>query len=238
GVEPSCIATIKDDSAKLIADEASARVADRVQTLAQYLLSIGAELPDLSGVEALVQPHCHQSSIFGNAADKELLARAGVTSQFLGGCCGLAGNFGVEQGHYETSVAVAEVALLPALRKQAAARTRSEQARSQTAEAGADEARLQVVLADGYSCRPQRTGLGDAERVAVAGRLVWGWGLGPRACRGRGSRLGEGPSGLGGQHRDFGLAGDPLRLGPEDELPDRRAFARSDDAELGFVFDG
>jgi FAD/FMN-containing dehydrogenase/Fe-S oxidoreductase len=180
GVEPSCIATIKDDSAKLIADEASARVADRVQTLAQYLLSIGAELPDLSGVEALVQPHCHQSSIFGNAADKELLARAGVTSQFLGGCCGLAGNFGVEQGHYETSVAVAEVALLPALRKQAAARTRSEQARSQTAEAGADESRLQVVLADGYSCRTQITDLSDAESVSLAELLAWGWGLDPR----------------------------------------------------------
>jgi FAD/FMN-containing dehydrogenase/Fe-S oxidoreductase len=185
GVEPSCIATIKDDSAKLIADEASARVADRVQTLAQYLLSIGAELPDLSGVEALVQPHCHQSSIFGNAADKELLARAGVTSQFLGGCCGLAGNFGVERGHYETSVAVAEVALLPALRQQAAARTRSEQARSQTAGAGADESeadesRLQVVLADGYSCRTQITDLSDAESVSLAELLAWGWGLDPR----------------------------------------------------------
>src|SRR5699024_12485760 len=84
GVEPSCIATIKDDSAKLIADEASARVSVRVQTLAQYLLSIGAGLPDLSGVEALVTPDCHQSCMFGAAADKEPLARAGGTTPLHG----------------------------------------------------------------------------------------------------------------------------------------------------------
>ncbi len=166
GVEPSCLATLKDDSRKLVADEASNRVADRVQTLAQYLLSIGAELPDLGGVEALVQPHCHQSAIFGTAADKELLARAGASSEFLGGCCGLAGNFGVEEGHFDTSVAVAEVALLPALRKQ-------------SAEAGT-ESRLQVVLADGYSCRTQITDLSDAAGVSLAELLAWGWGLEPQ----------------------------------------------------------
>jgi FAD/FMN-containing dehydrogenase/Fe-S oxidoreductase len=173
GVEPSCLATLKDDSRKLVADEASHRVAARVQTLAQYLLSIGAELPDLSGVEALVQPHCHQSAIFGTAADKELLARAGASSQFLGGCCGLAGNFGVEEGHYETSVAVAEVALLPALRKQ-------QEAQGQAGAAGADDSRLQVVLADGYSCRTQITDLSDADGVSLAELLAWGWGLEPR----------------------------------------------------------
>ena len=52
----------------------------------------------------------------------------------LAGCCGLAGNFGMERGHYEMSVAVAETGLLPALR-----------ARPEGA----------VVLADGFSCRTQ-----------------------------------------------------------------------------------
>ncbi|WP_420095185.1 FAD-binding and (Fe-S)-binding domain-containing protein, partial [Brevibacterium sediminis] len=198
GVEPSCLATLKDDSLKLVADEASHRVADRVQTLAQYLLSIGAELPDLSGIEALVQPHCHQSAIFGNAADKELLARAGANTEFLGGCCGLAGNFGVEDGHFETSVAVAEVALLPALRKRGRAagvgsRTGSGVDASPTGatgsgtdvsperatSSGADD-RLQVVLADGYSCRTQIADLSDAEGVSLAELLAWGWGLQPR----------------------------------------------------------
>jgi Fe-S oxidoreductase len=54
--------------------------------------------------------------------------------QRLGGCCGLAGNWGVEQGHHDTSVAVAEQQLLPAVRA-----------------AGPDD----VVLADGFSCRTQ-----------------------------------------------------------------------------------
>ena len=178
GVEPSCLATLKDDSLKLVADEASNRVADRVQTLAQYLLSIGAELPDLSGVEALVQPHCHQSAIFGNAADKELLARAGANTEFLGGCCGLAGNFGVEDGHYETSVAVAEVALLPALRKRG--RAAGVEARTGSGAVADSGERLQVVLADGYSCRTQITDLSDAEGVSLAELLAWGWGLEPR----------------------------------------------------------
>ena len=210
GVEPSCLATLKDDSLKLVADEASHRVAVRVQTLAQYLLSIGAELPDLSGVEALVQPHCHQSAIFGNAADKELLARAGASTEFLGGCCGLAGNFGVEEGHYETSVAVAEVALLPALRKRgratgvearggsgagassagtpgsgsAASSADATESSTDASPAGALEStsseRLQVVLADGYSCRTQITDLSNAEGVSLAEILAWGWGLEPR----------------------------------------------------------
>lgn len=198
GVEPSCLATLKDDSLKLVADEAAHRVADRVQTLAQYLLSIGAELPDLSGIEALVQPHCHQSAIFGNAADKELLARAGANTEFLGGCCGLAGNFGVEDGHFETSVAVAEVALLPALRKRGRAAgvgsgTGSGVDASPTGATGSGTdvsperatrsgagARLQVVLADGYSCRTQITDLSDAEGVSLAELLAWGWGLQPR----------------------------------------------------------
>ncbi len=208
GVEPSCLATLKDDSLKLVADEASHRVANRVQTLAQYLLSIGAELPDLSGVEALVQPHCHQSAIFGNAADQELLARAGADTEFLGGCCGLAGNFGVEDGHFETSVAVAEVALLPALRRRGratgvearadsdsvtvadtdtdtdasahrATEAVSDASRTRATGSGA-EGRLQVVLADGYSCRTQITDLSDAAGVSLAELLAWGWGLEPR----------------------------------------------------------
>lgn len=179
GVEPSCLATLKDDSRKLLADAASARVADRVQTLAQYLLSIGAELPSLDGVDALVQPHCHQSAIFGVAADKELLARSGADMRILGGCCGLAGNFGVEQGHFETSVAVAELALLPALRE----RENSEAARGAAGGprpgAGGSDSALQVVLADGYSCRTQIADLSDSQGVSLAELLAWGWGLEP-----------------------------------------------------------
>jgi Fe-S oxidoreductase len=76
----------------------------------------------------------------GWRADRELLERTGATVRAVGGCCGLAGNFGVERGHYEVSVAVAEQALLPAVRA-----------------AGPDT----VLLADGFSCRTQLAQLTD-----------------------------------------------------------------------------
>ncbi|MBC7551394.1 MAG: FAD-binding oxidoreductase, partial [Cellulomonas sp.] len=101
---------------------------------------------DLSDVTAVVQPHCHQHAVMGFDADRALLERAGATITTLAGCCGLAGNFGMEKGHYEVSVAVAENALLPALR----------------AAAPGD-----VFLADGFSCRTQ------AEQLAgVRGRSL------------------------------------------------------------------
>jgi len=50
----------------------------------------------------------HQSSVLGWDADEALLRRAGATVTKVPGCCGLAGNFGVEKGHYEVSVAIAE----------------------------------------------------------------------------------------------------------------------------------
>lgn len=59
--------------------------------------------------------HCHQHAILGFDADTRLLEAAGVQLDVLdSGCCGLAGNFGFEQGHYDISVACAERGLWPA----------------------------------------------------------------------------------------------------------------------------
>ena len=69
--------------------------------------------PDLSDVTAVVQPHCHHHSVMTWTADRRLLTDAGAQFSALAGCCGLAGNFGMEKGHYDVSVAVAENALLP-----------------------------------------------------------------------------------------------------------------------------
>ena len=71
--------------------------------------------PDLSGVEIVAQPHCHHASVLGWQADAALLNATGATVTTVGGCCGLAGNFGVEKGHYDVSVKVAEHDLLPAV---------------------------------------------------------------------------------------------------------------------------
>jgi Fe-S oxidoreductase len=109
-----------------------------------------ATLPDLTGVEVVAQPHCHQHAEMGYRADLALLRGAGAQVQALAGCCGLAGNFGMERGHYETSVAVAETYLLPAVRS-------------------APDA---VVLADGMSCRLQLADLAGVPAMHLAELLA------------------------------------------------------------------
>jgi FAD/FMN-containing dehydrogenase/Fe-S oxidoreductase len=155
GLEPSCTAVFRGDAEHLFTDaedrERAGAVASAMRTLAEVLTDRGAELPDLAGVRAVAQPHCHQHAVMGWSVDAELLKRAGADVQAVGGCCGLAGNFGVERGHHDVSVAVAETALLPAVRA-----------------AGADA----VVLADGFSCRTQLDSLSDRSGIHLAQLLA------------------------------------------------------------------
>ncbi len=140
GLEPSCTAALRADAAELLPDDPrAAALSGAVRTLAELLAETpGWTPPDLSDVAGVAQPHCHHRAAGSWAADAALLASAGASVNAVGGCCGLAGNFGVERGHYDVSVAVAETALLPAVR---------EAVRS----AGKDAA----ILADGFSCRTQ-----------------------------------------------------------------------------------
>jgi len=136
GLEPSCTAALRGDAAELLPGEPRASaLGTAVKTLAELLRATdGWTPPDLSDVTGVAQPHCHQHAVLGWDADAALLAAAGARVNAVGGCCGLAGNFGVERGHYDVSAAVAETALLPAVR-----------------DAGQDA----TVLADGFSCRTQ-----------------------------------------------------------------------------------
>jgi FAD/FMN-containing dehydrogenase/Fe-S oxidoreductase len=153
GMEPSCLAVWRSDAAELLPDDPRvAVVAAGISTLAELLATVdGWTPPDLSGHTIVAQPHCHHASVLGWKADAALLAKTGATVRTLGGCCGLAGNFGVEAGHYETSVAVAENELLPALR------------------AADPDA---IVLADGFSCRTQVADLSDRHAMTLAELLV------------------------------------------------------------------
>ena len=156
GLEPSCLAVLRHDALALLgADDPAAEVVARAaRTLAEVLgATPGWVPPDLSGVAAVAQPHCHQHAVLGWEADRDLLARAGAEVTAVGGCCGLAGNFGAERGHYDVSVAVAETALLPAVR---------------AAGPGA------VVLADGFSCRTQLDHLAGRRALHLAELLAGG----------------------------------------------------------------
>ena len=154
GVEPSCTAVLRDDLLDLLPDDPrSLLVSSATRTLAEVLSALPASarhLPSLEGVEIVAQPHCHHYSVMGWDADQALLESLGARVTRLEGCCGLAGNFGMEAGHYDLSVAVASHSLLPSLSAQPDA----------------------VYLADGFSCRTQAAQLAGRGGVHLATLLA------------------------------------------------------------------
>lgn len=151
GIEPSCTAVLRSDAVELLGSEEARLVARSTKTLAELLGQSGDwNPPDLTGTSIVAQPHCHHHAVLGWEADKALLERTGASVSTLAGCCGLAGNFGVEVGHYEVSVAVAQQHLLPVLD-------------------GAPDA---IVLADGFSCRTQVADLRGRTAVHLAELLA------------------------------------------------------------------
>ncbi|MBI1352016.1 MAG: FAD-binding protein [Actinomycetales bacterium] len=133
GLEPSCTATLRSDLVGLLGDEAGAReVSGAVRTIAEFLNGTDWNPPRVDE-ELLAQPHCHHYAVMGYHEDQQLLERMGCDTEISAGCCGLAGNFGMEKGHYEVSKRIAEQGVL-ALAAAAPARG---------------------ILADGFSCRTQ-----------------------------------------------------------------------------------
>jgi FAD/FMN-containing dehydrogenase/Fe-S oxidoreductase len=162
-LEPSCAAAFRDELPAMLSGDPDARaLSELVVTLAQYLDARGYRPPPLDR-RAIVQLHCHQKAVLGVDADRRLLGALGVeVAEPEEGCCGMAGAFGFEAGRpYETSVRIAERALLPAVR-------------------AAEDAT--IVIADGFSCRTQieqgsgrraahlAEVLAEAERRAAPGR--------------------------------------------------------------------
>jgi FAD/FMN-containing dehydrogenase/Fe-S oxidoreductase len=137
GLEPSCLAALKHDAPALLPDNPlAASTAAATHTFAEFLNQSGWEPPQVGG-EALVQTHCHQHAVLGFDADRSVMSAAGIKATVPdSGCCGLAGNFGFERGHYEVSRAAGERVLLPAVR---------------------DAAATTAIVADGFSCRTQIT---------------------------------------------------------------------------------
>ncbi len=135
-LEPSCAAALRTDAPELLHDDPrAARLASRVLTFAEALERHAPDwTPPAVNRPVTGQTHCHQHAVLGDGPDRRLRETAGLTGELVGGCCGLAGNFGFEKGHYDVSRACAEEQLLPSVR-----------------EAPEDA----VVQADGFSCRTQ-----------------------------------------------------------------------------------
>ena len=128
GVEPSELLTWRDDAVTVTTDESQRRrleaIAAKVMLFEEFVLSDRAR-PVFEQrswrpceVPVLVHQHCHQQAIVGAGLCLEALRRvAGSAVQAIeSGCCGMAGMFGFEKEHYEVSLAIGDLALLPAIR--------------------------------------------------------------------------------------------------------------------------
>ena len=151
GIEPSEIAMITDDLLGLVSDPYLEALAKRCFSVEEFLLRTNAagmpryQALDIhaEGLEILLHGHCYQkaqkpkddSLPFGVGATVAVLEHLGCVVEVVqSGCCGMAGAFGYEVDHYETSQQVAEMFLLPAIR---------------------NKQEHQVVAASGASCRAQ-----------------------------------------------------------------------------------
>jgi FAD/FMN-containing dehydrogenase/Fe-S oxidoreductase len=134
GLEPSCILTMRDDYRKLLPDdERVERLAEATRLFEEAMLDLDGELPLSEGTPVLLHGHCHQKALVGTGPTERLLGLAADVEVVDSGCCGMAGLFGYEKGHYEVSMKMGERRLFPAVR-------------------GAGE---RVVVAPGTSCREQ-----------------------------------------------------------------------------------
>ncbi len=136
-LEPSCAAVFRDELINLFpSDERAQKLSRRTFLLSEFLQAQAKDFafPKLPR-KALLHGHCHQKAIMKMTAEEAVLTGVGVDfASPAPGCCGMAGSFGFEADRYETSMAIGELQLLPAVRK-----------------AASDC----LVIADGFSCREQ-----------------------------------------------------------------------------------
>ena len=142
GLEPSCLLTLRDEFAAMLPGEETAQLAGRAMLFEEFLAAendagrLNLPLKALAQKRLLLHGHCHQKA-FDQVTSVENVLRLipGAEVELIeSGCCGMAGSFGYEAEHYETSMKMAELDLLPRVRK-------------------ADGNTL--IVADGTSCRTQ-----------------------------------------------------------------------------------
>ncbi len=142
GLEPSCLLGLRDEFKATLPGPATSALAERALLLEEFLAHEQAagrltlDLVPVATKRVLVHGHCHQKA-FGTmtAVQQTLRLVPGVEVEAIdSGCCGMAGAFGFEATHYDISMKMAELALLPAVRA-----------------AGDDT----MIVANGTSCRHQ-----------------------------------------------------------------------------------
>jgi Fe-S oxidoreductase len=133
GIEPSCVAVFKDELPQILPDDEDGhRLCMQARHFAEFME--GEDVPPLPR-SALLHGHCHHKATGGIEPEQKLLEAMGIDVEPIdSGCCGMAGSWGYEAGHYEVSQACGERALFPKIRE----------VDSET-----------LVVADGFSCKTQ-----------------------------------------------------------------------------------
>ena len=140
-----------DEMRELLPDREDAkRLARQTFLLSEFLNEHDVNYPALHR-KALLHGHCHHTSIMKLDAEQQALHAMGMEFELLdSGCCGMAGSFGFERGHYDVSLKVGERVLLPAVRT---------------------AAKDVLIVADGFSCRTQIAQATDRRAVHLADLL-------------------------------------------------------------------
>ncbi len=175
GLEPSCVAVFRDELCNLFPHDHRAQALSRQSLLLSEFIETHAASFTFPRLErkALLHGHCHHKAIIKMTAEESILRRIGVDFQSPApGCCGMAGSFGFEHDKYDLSMAIAELELLPAVRR-----------------APSDW----LIIADGFSCREQIAQGSDRHALHVAEVLQMATTAGVAKEQGNGSPWGEYP---------------------------------------------
>ena len=171
GLEPSCLFGLRDEFPAMLPGEDSAKLAGLAMLFEEFIAGeidagrFSVDLGQSAAGKALLHGHCHQKA-FGamGAVEKVLSLVPGLAVETIEStCCGMAGGFGYEAEHFDMSLRIGEMDLLPAVR---------------SAEKDA------IIVADGASCRHQ---IGDgAGRQAVHVARILARALADRQVRAEG----------------------------------------------------
>jgi FAD/FMN-containing dehydrogenase/Fe-S oxidoreductase len=160
GLEPSCLLTLRDE-ALVMGLGADAQLVSEHAFLLEEFLAREAKAGKLDALKAKLRPtdqpillhgHCHQKAFDAVSPIIDVLKLIpGAKPELIeSSCCGMAGSFGYEAAHYDVSMQMAELSLLPAIRKQPGA----------------------IIVADGTSCRHQIHDGAQREAIHVAQLLA------------------------------------------------------------------
>ncbi|MCX7222000.1 MAG: FAD-binding oxidoreductase, partial [Burkholderiales bacterium] len=159
GLEPSCLLTMRDEFLQYGWGEEAQALSDSAMLFEEFLVRehkanrLTLPLAAIQTDTVLLHGHCHQKAFDALTPVQTVLSWIpGLkVSTIESSCCGMAGSFGYEAEHHEASLAMAEISLLPAVRKRQA---------------------NTVVVADGTSCRHQIKDGAQADAIHTARLLA------------------------------------------------------------------